>query len=58
MMKHWMADVVACSGGTEVSAAGERESSKNIIFRCAPSRSNLSKARTGSSTKIVFEEWA
>ena len=54
MMKHWMADVVACSDGTRL-ARKRRESSKNTTFRCAPSPSGHLKARTGNSRKSVFE---
>src|SRR6195952_425358 len=54
MMKHWMADVVACSDGTEVSAQAMRKLAEhNIPLRTEPIR-HL-KGADGELTKIVFE---
>ena len=53
MMKHWMADVVACSDGTEVSAhATRRLKEHNIPLRAEPIRSL--EGINGELTKIVF----
>jgi thioredoxin reductase len=53
MMKYWMADVVACSDGTEVSAQAMRKLAEhNIPLRTEPIR-HLAGA-DGELTKIVF----
>jgi thioredoxin reductase len=54
MMKHWMADVVACSDGTEVSAQARRKLKEHDIpLRLEPIRSL--EAMNGELTKIVFQ---
>ena len=54
MMKHWMADVVACSDGTEVSAKAMRKLEEhNIPLRSEPIRSL--EGADGELTKIVFK---
>ena len=50
MMKHWMADVVACCDGTEL-VRKQIENSKSTIFRCAWSPLNPSKVRRESSQR-------
>jgi thioredoxin reductase len=53
MMKHWMADVVACSDGSEVSAQAMRKLKEhNIPLRPEPVR--LLEGLNGELTKIVF----
>jgi thioredoxin reductase len=53
MMKHWMADVVACSGGTEVSAqAMLKLRQHDIPLRPQPIESL--EGTNGELTKIVF----
>ncbi len=50
MMKHWMADVVACSDGTEVSAKAILKLEEyRIPLRSEPIRAN------GELARIVFE---
>jgi thioredoxin reductase len=54
MMKYWMADVVACSDGTEVSAQATRKLAEhNIPLRTEPIR--YLEGADGELTKIVFE---
>ena len=54
MMKHWMADVVACSDGTEVSAQAMRKLHEhNIPLRTEPIQSL--EGANGELTKIVFK---
>jgi thioredoxin reductase len=54
MMKHWMADVVACSDGTEVSTEAERKLEQhNIPLRREPILSL--EGAEGTLTKIRFE---
>lgn len=54
MMKHWMSDVVACSGGTEVSAQAIRKLEEHSIpLRTEPVRSL--EGADGELTRIVFE---
>ena len=54
MMKHWIADVVACSGGTEVSPyATRRLEEHNIPLRTEPIESL--EGTNGELTKIVFK---
>jgi thioredoxin reductase len=54
MMKHWIADVVACSDGTQVSAQAVRKLAEhNIPLRTEPIR-HLAGV-DGELTKILFE---
>ncbi len=54
MMKHWMADVVACSDGTEVSAKAIRKLEEyKIPLRSEPIRSL--EGANGELARIVFE---
>jgi thioredoxin reductase len=54
MMKHWMADVVACSDGTEVSAQATRRLKKHDTpLRAEPIRSL--EGMNGKLAKIVFQ---
>jgi thioredoxin reductase len=53
MMKHWIADVVACSDGTEISADAARKLN-STEYPCGTSRSHRLKARRGL-TKIRFK---
>jgi thioredoxin reductase len=54
MMKHWMADVVACSDGTEVSAHTARKLKEhNIPLR--PEPIEALEGTNGELTKIVFK---
>jgi thioredoxin reductase len=54
MMKHWMADVVACSDGTEVSAHARRKlRNYDIPLRLEPIQSL--EGMNGELTKIVFQ---
>jgi thioredoxin reductase len=54
MMKHWMADVVACSDGTEVSAGAARKLKEhNIPLRSEPIASL--EGTNGEFTKIIFK---
>jgi thioredoxin reductase len=54
MMKHWMADVVACSDGTEVSAKAIRKLEEyRIPLRSEPIRSL--EGADGELARIVFE---
>jgi thioredoxin reductase len=54
MMKHWMADVVACSGGTEVSAQAMRKlEQRDIPLRSQPIK--MLEGINGELTKIVFQ---
>jgi len=54
MMKYWMADVAACSDGTEVSAQARRKLAEHKIpLRTEPIR-HLEGA-DGELTKIMFE---
>jgi thioredoxin reductase len=54
MMKHWITDVVACSGGTEVSPhATRRLEGHNIPLRTEPIVSL--EGTNGELTKIVFK---
>src|SRR6201747_2666766 len=54
MMKHWMADVVACSDGTEVSAHARRKlRDSDIPLRLEPIQSL--EGMNGELTKIVFQ---
>jgi thioredoxin reductase len=53
MMKHWMADVVACCDGTEVSAQANRKLKEHDIpLRLEPIESL--EGTNGELTKIVF----
>jgi thioredoxin reductase len=54
MMKHWIADVVACSDGTQVSTEAMRKLAEhNIPLRTEPIRSI--EAAGGELTKILFK---
>jgi thioredoxin reductase len=54
MMKHWMADIVACSDGTEVSAHARRKlRDHDIPLRLEPIQSL--EGMNGELTKIVFQ---
>jgi thioredoxin reductase len=54
MMKHWMADVVACSDGTEVGAQAMRKLAEhNIPLRTEPIQ--YLEGTDGELTKITFE---
>ena len=54
MMKHWMADVVACSDGTEVGAQAMRKLAEHDIpLRTEPIR--YLEGADGVLTKITFE---
>jgi thioredoxin reductase len=54
MMKHWMADVVACSDGTEVSAHTARKLKEhNIPLR--PEPIETLEGTNGELTKIIFK---
>jgi thioredoxin reductase len=54
MMKHWIADVVACSDGTQVSAQAMRKLAEyNIPLRTEPIR--RIEGADGELTKILFK---
>lgn len=54
MMKHWMADVVACSSGTEVSAqARQKLKEYDIPLRLEPIQSL--EGMNGELTNIIFQ---
>jgi thioredoxin reductase len=54
MMKHWIADVVACSDGTQVSAQAMRKLAEHNIPLRTESIRGIEGAN-GELTKIVFE---
>jgi thioredoxin reductase len=54
MMKHWIEDVVACSGGTEVSAKAARKLEEHEI-PLRPEAIRSVEGTNGELTKIVFE---
>jgi thioredoxin reductase len=54
MMKHWIEDVVACSGGTEVSAKAARKLEEHKIPLRREAIQSL-EGTNGELTKIVFE---
>ena len=54
MMKHWMADVVACSGGTELSPQATLKLKKHDI-PLRPQPIETLEGSNGELTKIVFQ---